>query len=97
MHVGVVESWADGVLPTTSVHVHIDFLGRDRSWLWSQLVYLLFVPVGEVFTAGCVQVGGVAHELEARHVAARVGIVQVRGWLVNARAWCSRAETRNLS
>lgn len=45
---------------------------------------------------GLVQVWGMAHELEIGHVVARVWISQVGGWLDEAWARGSRAETRDL-
>ena len=55
------------------------------------------MPIAVVFPTGPIQVRLVAHELEARHVAARVRICQVSRWLVNAWAWGRWAETRDLS
>ena len=96
MNVWVVQRWPNGVLTSTRVHVHVDFLGGDGGRLGSQLVHLVLVAIGEVLMSRLVQVGRVAHELQARHVVARVRVRQVRRRLVDAGAGGCWAEARDL-
>ena len=97
VHVGVVQSWSNGVLTTARVHINIDLLRWDRGRLGPKLVNLIFVLVAEVFGTRSVQVWSVSHELETGHVTAWVRICQISWWLINTRSRSSWAETRNLT
>ena len=96
MHVWVVKGRANSVLSSSRVHVHIDFLWGDWSWLRTQLVNLILMSLRKVLVSGLVQVRGVAHELEISHVVARVWVGQVSGWLVDTWTGGSWTETRDL-
>ena len=56
VHVGVIKGRTNSVEASTCVHIHVDLFRWDRSWLWLQLVDLVFVAVAEVLLPRLVQV-----------------------------------------
>ena len=72
MHVGVVEGRSHCVLlrpsgfcslPPACVHVQIDFLRRDGSWLRLKLVDLRFMLARTILVTGLVELASVTHKL----------------------------------
>lgn len=89
MHVGVVEGRSHCVLlrpscfcslPPARVHVQINFLRWNRSWLRLELVDLLFMLARTILVTGLVKLASMTHKLQAVEMGAWTGICHVSWW-----------------